>query len=87
MNRKPSSHKNRNRVGVAFGIAVLLASVTPASAQSRAVRAEVARLGSLYASATPGSPAQFRIHEELDKLHAMDVPSPADFRLAEEQSR
>lgn len=87
MNLKSSSHKNRNRVGVAFGIAVLLASITPASAQSRAVRAEVARLGSLYASATPGSPAQFRIHEELDKLHAMDVPSAADFRLAEEASR
>ena len=87
MNRKPSSHKNRNRVAVVFGIAALLASATPAGAQSRAVRAEVARLGSLYTAATPGSPAQFRIHEELDKLHAMDVPSPADFRLAEERTR
>jgi hypothetical protein len=86
MNRKASSHQNRNRIGIVFGIAVLLASATPAGAQSRAVRAEVARLGSLYTSATPGSPAQFRIHEELDKLHAMDVPSAADFRLAEEAS-
>jgi hypothetical protein len=88
MNRKPSSHKNRNRVGVAFGIAVLVASITPAGAQSRAVRAEVARLGSLYASATPGSPAQFRIHEELDKLQAADLPSsPADFRAVDEATR
>ena len=45
MNHKPSSHKNRNRVGVALGIAVLLASVTPASAQSRAVRAKLPASG------------------------------------------
>jgi hypothetical protein len=88
MNTKPSSHKNRNRVGIAFGIAVLLASATPAGAQSRAVRAEVARLGSLYAAATPGSPAQFRIHEELDNLRSADAPSsPADFRAVDEATR
>jgi hypothetical protein len=86
-NRKPSHRRNRTRVGVGFGIAVLVASIAPAGAQSRAVRAEVARLGSLYAAATPGSPAQFRIHEELDKLYVVDADlpsSPADFRVFEE---
>ena len=33
-------------------------------------RAEVKRLTVLYTEATPGSPAQFRIHEELDRFAA-----------------
>ena len=82
MNRKLS----KSIVGGIFGAAMFATAMAPAGAQSRAVRAEVARLGSLYAAATPGSPAQFRIHEELDKLQSQDVPSPADFRLAEESS-
>lgn len=83
MNRKSSISAG---IGAAFvSAAVLVSGIMPVAAQSRAVRAEVARLGSLYAAATPGSPAQFRIHEELDNLRGADVPSsPADFRQFEE---
>ncbi len=66
----------------------LLSAIAPAGAQT-ARRAEVKRLTALYTEATPGSPAQFRIHEELDRLAAGEAapPSAAAFRLAEMQSR
>ena len=83
MNRKVS----KSIIGV-FAGAVMLTTAAPAGAAS--VRGgEVKRLTSLYAGAASGSPAQFRIHEELDRLAAEDAapPSAAAFRLAEMQSR
>ncbi len=86
MNRKLT----KSIAGTIVGAAMLTATaVGPVAAQSRAHRAEASRLSALYTSAKPGSPAQFRIHEELDRLAARDAapPSAAAFRLAEEQSR
>ena len=86
MNRKLT----KSIAGTIVGAAMLTtAAVAPVAAQSRAHRAEAARLGALYSAATPGSPAQFRIHEALDRLAATNTgpPSAAAFRLAEERSR
>lgn len=86
MNRKLT----KSITGAILGAAMLtVTAVAPATAQSRAHRVEASRLTALYTSATPGSPARFRIHEELDRLAARDAapPSAAAFRLAEEQSR
>ena len=84
MNRKLT----KSIAGALLGAAMLTTAVGPASAQSRAHRAEASRLSALYTSARAGSPAQFRIHEELDRLTAQaGPPSAAAFRLAEEQSR
>ena len=86
MNRKLSKSITGTIVGAAM---LTVTAVAPVAAQSRAHRAEASRLTALYASATPGSPAQFRIHEELDRLAARDTapPSAAAFRLAEERNR
>ncbi|HMK10017.1 MAG TPA: hypothetical protein VK461_00395 [Acidimicrobiales bacterium] len=86
MNCKPSSSFTKSMVGVVAGAVMLASAIAPAGAQSRAHRVEATRLASLYAHATPGSPAQFRIHEELEKL-TVSNDSPAAFRLAEMQSR
>ena len=85
MNRKLT----KSISGAIVGAAIFTTAIAPASAQSRAHRAQAVVLQALYASATPGSPAQFRVHEEMDRLAAEDSapPSPAQFRLAEEQSR
>ena len=84
MNRKLT----KSIAGALLGAAMLTTTVGPASAQSRAHRAEASRLSALYTSARAGSPAQFRIHEELDRLTAQaGPPSAAAFRLAEERSR
>ena len=85
MNRKLT----KSISGAVVGAAIFATAIAPASAQSRAHRAEASALQALYISATPGSPAQFRIHEELDRLAAEGnaPPSPAQFRLAEEQNR
>ena len=88
--RKPS----KSIAAVAVAAVATFCAVVPASAGT-ARGAEVKRLSALYAGATPGSPAQFRIHEELDRLAAEDVagsaaatpPSAADFRLAEMKDR
>jgi len=66
MNRKLS----KSACAAAVAVIALTTAIGPAGAQSRAHRAEVIRLTSLYAHATPGSAAQFRIHEELDRLAA-----------------
>ena len=75
-------------IGLFVAAVALLSAIAPASAQS-ARRVEVSRLNALYSAATSGSPAQFRIHEELDRLagDAAPPPSAAAFRLAEMQSR
>ncbi len=85
MNRKLS----KSICGAIVGAALLTTAVAPAGAQRRAPHAEAARLSAMFTAATPGSPAQFRIHEELDRLIANDTapPSAAAFRLAEERSR
>ena len=84
MNRKLS----KPIIGVFAGALMLTMAVAPAGAQSRAHRAEVSRLISLYTHAAPGSPAQFRLHEELDRFAATATPSSAAaFRLAEMQGR
>ena len=66
MNRKLT----KSIAGAFLGAAMLATAVGPASAQSRAHRAEASRLSAMYTSARAGSPAQFRIHEELDRLTA-----------------
>ena len=90
MNRRSSKplKSSRSLVAVAVAAVALMSAIAPAGAQS-ARRAEVKRLSALYSEATPGSPAQFRIREELDRVSAEDaVPaSAAAFRLAEMQSR
>ena len=84
MNRKLS----KSIIGAFAGALMLTMAVAPAGAQSRAHRAEVSRLTSLYAHAAPGSPAQFRLHEELDRVAGGEAPSSAAaFRLAEMQGR
>jgi hypothetical protein len=79
---------SRSLAAVAVAAVALMSTVAPAGAQG-ARRAEVKRLSALYSEATPGSPAQFRIREELDRVRAEEaVPaSAAAFRLAEMQSR
>jgi hypothetical protein len=87
MNRK-SSKSSKSFAAVAVAAVALMSAVMPASAQT-AHRSEVRRLTALYSEATSGSPAQFRIHEELERLAAAVAapPSAAAFRLAEMQSR
>jgi hypothetical protein len=78
MNRKSS----KSITAIAVGAVMLASAIAPAGA-------EVKRLTALYTEATPGSPAQFRIHEELDRFAAGEAapPSAAAFRLAEMKSR
>lgn len=84
MNRKSS----KSITAIAVGAVMLASAIAPAGAEP-ARRAEVKRLTALYTEATPGSPAQFRIHEELDRFAAGEAapPSAAAFRLAEMKSR
>jgi hypothetical protein len=93
MNRKSSRQSKsakscRSLAAVAVAAVALLSAIAPAGAET-ARRAEVKRLTALYTEATPGSPAQFRIHEELDHLAAGEAapPTAAAFRLAEMKSR
>ena len=85
---RKSSKSSKSVAAVAVAAVALLCAIAPAGAQT-ARRAEVKRLTALYTEAAPGSPAQFRIHEELDRLAAGEAapPSAAAFRLAEMQSR
>jgi len=87
MNRK-SSKSSKSLAAVAVAAVALMSAIAPAGAQT-ARRTEVKRLTALYTEATPGSPAQFRIHEELDHLAARQAApsSAAAFRLAEMNSR
>ena len=88
MNRK-TSKSSKSFAAVAVAAVALVSAIAPAGAQS-VRRSEVKRLSALYSEATTGSPAQFRIHEELDRLTPGDGaarPSAAAFRLAEMQSR
>jgi hypothetical protein len=66
---QPMSATRRMVVG-ATGTLMALASWVDgaAGAPLRVPAGEVARLDVLYAAATPGSPAQFRLHEERDRL-------------------
>ena len=84
---RKSSKSSKSVAAVAVAAVALLCAIAPAGALT-ARRAEVQRLTALYTEAAPGSPAQFRIHEELDRL-AGDAASPsaAAFRLADMQSR
>ena len=84
MNRKSS----KSLAAVAVAAVALLSAIAPAGAEP-ARRAEIKRLTALYTEATPGSPAQFRIHEELDHLGGGEAApsSAAAFRLAEMNSR
>jgi hypothetical protein len=84
---RKSSKSSKSVAAVAVAAVALLCAIAPAGALT-ARRAEVQRLTALYTEAAPGSPAQFRIREELDHL-AGDAapPSAAAFRLAEMQSR
>ena len=90
MNRKSSrpSKSSKSLAAVAVATVALLAAIAPTGAQT-VRRGEVKRLTALYTEATPGSPAQFRIHEELDRVASGEAtpPSAAAFRLAEMQSR
>jgi len=89
MNHKSSrsSKSSKSFAAVAVAAVALMSAIAPAGAQT-ARRAEVKRLTALYSGATTGSPAQFRIHEELDRLGGAGAPpSAAAFRLAEMQNR